>query len=67
MILRYDCLECDDPPHVAHALTPSRDLAVNSTITYQCVDGYMADGSDVITCGNDGNWTQLQLTCKGTQ
>jgi hypothetical protein len=29
--------------------------------------GYLSEGSDVITCGVDGNWTDLELTCRGNE
>jgi len=33
------------------------------TCTYTCDDGYMVNGDMIVTCGNDGTWSD-DTTCR---
>jgi len=33
------------------------------TCTYTCDDGYMVDGDMIVTCGDDGTWSD-DTTCR---
>ena len=48
---------CGQPPDITNGYISSSTGAVyTSTVMYTCMDGYSANGSDVISCLADGSW-----------
>ena len=37
----------------------------SSTATFSCDEGYSLNGSEILHCGSDGQWSQDQPTCEG--
>ena len=65
--LSMSCLRiCGDPPVIPNtAVSHAPNLEGNIRV-YTCLDGFSAQtglGSDITTCGSDGNWTVVGLVC----
>ncbi|XP_071086825.1 uncharacterized protein [Haliotis cracherodii] len=57
--------ECENPPIIVGARANLTSTYWNSTAVYSCVPPYRyAGGSNVITCGFDGYWTNPGIECK---
>ncbi|XP_048253811.1 uncharacterized protein LOC124126589 [Haliotis rufescens] len=57
--------ECENPPIIVGARANLTSTYWNSTAVYSCVPPYRyAGGSNVITCGFDGYWTNPGIQCK---
>ncbi|XP_069103774.1 complement factor H-like [Argopecten irradians] len=60
---------CPPPPHLTNgyiALWPMNRTTVGAEVQYQCQTDHSLDngnGSFVITCGEDGEWSPLSVTC----
>ena len=37
----------------------------SSTATFSCDEGYSLNGSEILHCGSDGQWSQDEPTCEG--
>jgi len=52
-------------PYATYA--PEQDTyEVGSSVVYTCVDGYVIDGDDAITCQSSQSWSELSNVCEGT-
>ena len=58
-----DCGPLTDPPN-GQVNTPS-GTSVGRRATYTCNTGYTLSSSQPLTCEADGNWTFLEVSCKG--
>lgn len=65
----FSTAHCPRPHGRGNMVLSDKTLLMNDfpegiSVTLECGNGYLADtGSGIITC-IDGNWTELDLTCK---
>ncbi|XP_070558431.1 sushi, von Willebrand factor type A, EGF and pentraxin domain-containing protein 1-like [Ptychodera flava] len=64
---RCTVIDCGDPGDVENAERTGNEFMYNQAVTFQCHEGYHMNGSNIITCGLDGAWTEkpqcLQVDC----
>lgn len=59
-------VRCEDP-NIANGyqVNGSRPPhGYNSTVTYECISGYVMEGRRTLTCGIDGQWLPGLPTCQ---
>uniref|UniRef100_A0A8C9XV73 Sushi domain-containing protein n=1 Tax=Sander lucioperca TaxID=283035 RepID=A0A8C9XV73_SANLU len=59
-------VRCEDPKiYNAHQVDGSQPPhGYNSTVTYECISGYVMEGGHTLTCGIDGQWSPALPTCQ---
>uniref|UniRef100_A0A8C9XT43 Sushi domain-containing protein n=1 Tax=Sander lucioperca TaxID=283035 RepID=A0A8C9XT43_SANLU len=59
-------VQCEDPKiDNAHQVDGSRPPhGYMSTVTYECISGYVMKGGRTLTCGIDGQWSPALPTCQ---
>lgn len=57
-------IECEVLNDISNGKTISGDRHVNSTVTFQCDEGYRLHGTDHRFCQSDGNWSGSNPYCR---
>ncbi|KAI8514528.1 Epidermal growth factor-binding protein type B, partial [Branchiostoma belcheri] len=61
---------CGEAPEVDHAMYDGErrrvSFDVGERLLYRCNSGFYRIGQPYIYCGENGQWSSVQLTCKGT-
>ncbi|KAK4305073.1 hypothetical protein Pmani_023017 [Petrolisthes manimaculis] len=57
--------KCTKPPSVDHGTVRVRASMSSQEAVYKCDDGYVLEGSRILTCGEDGEWNAPWSTCVG--
>ena len=64
MHLRICAADCGIPMDVPRASYIPGLTVEGSTITYQCEQNTVMEGSATITCGPDGMWSKTDVYCR---
>ena len=54
------CPQLNDPDNGMVNVT---NFGIGAMATYTCSSGYQLEGSDLLTCGDDGQWSPDPPTC----
>ena len=58
------CVDLSDPENGTVNVVGT---APSSTATYECDSGFQLEGSVVLTCGTDGEWTPTPPVCQRSE
>ena len=59
-------IDCPDPGIPDNGVRTGSNFSSNSSVNFTCYPGYQLTGSDVITCGTDGKWSDDIPSCNIT-
>ena len=59
-------IDCPDPGIPDNGVRTGSNFSFNSSVNFTCYPGYQLTGSDVITCGTDGKWSDDIPACNIT-
>uniref|UniRef100_UPI00398EE43F sushi, von Willebrand factor type A, EGF and pentraxin domain-containing protein 1 n=1 Tax=Pristiophorus japonicus TaxID=55135 RepID=UPI00398EE43F len=59
-----DPISCNDPGRPAHGLARGNVHFVGGQVTFACEDGYQLNGTESVTCLEDGRWSDPVPHCQ---
>ena len=57
-------LVCDAPPNVENGYVVGTNFSFMATVTFICDEGYRLSANEVLTCNEDGYWSENVPTCQ---